>query len=137
MISKIYPRDQIKQYLLIDVIALVFLLYMVLTAPSALGLWAKLGLLTAYLIAFYVALWRRDFYLLVAVLAGVATLTLLGVHLSASMLLFGFVFADLLGRARSKWHITIGIAAIGLMTFIVSRLEADDPLYRALPFFLS
>ncbi|MGG1880092.1 sensor histidine kinase [Paenibacillus cisolokensis] len=134
MISKIYPRDQIKQYLFIDVIALVFLLYMVLTAPSALGLWAKLGLLTAYLIAFYVALWRRDFYLLVAVLAGVATLTLLGVHLSASMLVFGFVFADLLGRARSKWHIAIGIAAIGLMTFIVSRLESDDPFVQGITF---
>lgn len=134
MISKIYPRDQIKQYLLVDVAALVFLFYMVLREPSQLGLWGKSGLLAAYLAAFYTALWHRDRYLLGAVLGGITTLVLLAIYVNPILLVFGFVFADLLGRSRYKRHIVIGIVAIALMTLIVSRYHVDDPFIQHISF---
>jgi two-component system sensor histidine kinase DesK len=118
MINKIYPRDQIKQYLLIDVAAVVFLSYIVLSS-SALGLLEDLFLLLIFLASFYMALWHTDWRLLAACMAGIATLSVLGIYTGPSILLFGFIFADLLGRARSKWHIGIGMVAIALMFFLV------------------
>lgn len=38
MIRRIYPSDQIENYLLIDVIAVVFLFYHMTTEPSPIGI---------------------------------------------------------------------------------------------------
>lgn len=119
MINKIYPRDQIRHYLLIDAAAIVFLSYIVLRSDTALGLWGNIFLLLVFLISFYIGLWHRDWRLLAAVITGIATLVLFGMYVGTPILMFGFIFADLLGRARSKTHIGIGIAAIALMFFLV------------------
>ncbi|MGE7113059.1 sensor histidine kinase [Lysinibacillus sp. NPDC047702] len=44
------------------------------------------------------------------------------------MLVFGFTFADLLGRAKSKWHIAGGILGIAVMFLVVMRLTTDSLL---------
>ncbi|MCG7345974.1 sensor histidine kinase [Sporosarcina sp. ACRSL] len=116
---RIYPKEQMKHYLIIDVISLVFLIFSVLESESVLGLPARLVLLAFFLFSFYIALWHRDGRLLLAVLGGVAILTVFGVLLTPTILLFGFIFADLLGRATSHWHRGIGIAAIGAMFLTV------------------
>lgn len=117
--NKIYPRDQIKHYLLIDTVSIVFLCYMVLRSDTTLGLLGNIFVLLVFLISFYIALWHRDGRLLAAVITGIAALTILGMYVSPTILMFGFIFADLLGRARSKIYIGIGIAAIALMFFLV------------------
>ncbi|WCF08295.1 sensor histidine kinase [Paenibacillus thiaminolyticus] len=119
MIFKIYPRDQIKNYLLIDVIAIVYLFYMVLSSRSNPGLLGSLLLLLSFLVSFYIGLWHRNGYLLAAVLAGLATTALIGMYIDPNLLIFGFIFADLIGRSKSKWHIGIAIAAIALMFILV------------------
>ncbi|WP_374016721.1 sensor histidine kinase [Paenibacillus thiaminolyticus] len=119
MIFKIYPRDQIKNYLLIDVIAIVYLFYMVLSSRSNPGLLGSLLLLLSFLVSFYFGLWHRNGYLLAAVLAGLATTALIGIYIDPNLLIFGCIFADLIGRSKSKWHIGIAIAAIALMFILV------------------
>ncbi|BFH71615.1 MAG: sensor histidine kinase [Paenibacillus dendritiformis] len=126
MIFKIYPREQIKNYLLIDVIAIVYLFYMVLSSSSNPGLLGSLLLLLSFLVSFYFALWLRNGYLLAAVLAGLATTALIGFYIDPHLLLFGFIFADLIGKSKSKWHIGIGVAAIGLMFILVYWERTDD-----------
>ncbi|SES16443.1 two-component system, NarL family, sensor histidine kinase DesK [Gracilibacillus ureilyticus] len=123
--KKIYPRDQIKQYLLIDVISIVFLCYIILREQTVFGLFGNLLLLALFLLSFYIGLWYRDWRLLAASLSGLFVLTLFGVFVSSSILLFGFIFADLIGRARSKWHIGFGIAAIAIMFSIVAWKSSD------------
>ena len=123
---KIYPRDQIKNYLLIDVIAIVYLCYFVLRSPSDLGLLGCLMILSLFLFSFYIALWYRNIYLLVAVISGLGTIATLSILVGPIILLFGFVFADLLGRSKSKWQIGIGTAAIALMYALVARWGISD-----------
>lgn len=129
MIFKIYPRDQIKNYLLLDVIAIVYLFYMVLSSSSNPGLVGSLLLLLSFLVCFYIGLWHRNGYLLAAVLAGIATTALIGMYIDTNLLIFGFIFADLIGRSKSKWHIGIGIAAIALMFILVHWERTDNFLF--------
>ncbi|MBG9734463.1 sensor histidine kinase [Paenibacillus alvei] len=111
---KIYPRDQIKHFLLIDVIAIVYLCYFVLSTRSDLGLLGSLMILSVFLISFYIALWHRNIYLLAAVVSGLGTIAVLSIYIDPNLLMFGFIFADLLGRSKSKWQIGVGTAAIAL-----------------------
>lgn len=116
---KIYPREQMKHYLIVDAISLVFLFYIVLESETVLGLPLRLAMLAIFLLAFYIGLWYRDVRLLLAVLVGIAILTVFGVLIKPTVLLFGFIFADFLGRTTSHLHRGIGIAAIGTMFVIV------------------
>ncbi|CAM3676096.1 sensor histidine kinase [Marinicrinis lubricantis] len=126
MFEKLYPSDQIKNYLLIDVISIIFLCYMALRSSSSLGLTGSLFLLALFLAAFYFALWHRDWRLLSAALIGFSILAVLGIHTDPNVLFFGFLFADLLSRAQSKWHIGIGMLAIALMYLAVIWLRDGD-----------
>lgn len=123
---RIYPRDQMKQFLLIDVIAIVYLCYFVLSTRSDLGLLGCLMILSVFLISFYIALWHRNIYLLAAVLSGLGTIAVLSIFIDPNLLMYGFVFADLLGRSKSKWQIGVGTAAITLMYAIVARWGVSD-----------
>lgn len=123
---KIYPRDQMKQFLLIDVIAIVYLCYFVLSTRSDLGLLGCLMILSLFLISFYIALWHRNIYLLVAVVSGLGTIAVLSIFIDPNLLMFGFIFADLLGRSKSKWQIGVGTAAIALMYAVVARWGVSD-----------
>lgn len=123
---KIYPRDQMKQFLLIDVIAIVYLCYFVLSTRSDLGLLGGLMILSLFLISFYIALWHRNIYLLGAVVSGLGTIAVLSIFIDPNLLMFGFIFADLLGRSKSKWQIGVGTSAIALMYAVVARWGVSD-----------
>lgn len=97
---------------------------MVLSSNSPLPLIAKIIILMLFLIAFYVALWFKDWRLLLASLLGFILIIILGIYEGSTMLLFGFTFADLIGRAEKKWHIAIGMIAVALMFFIVICFES-------------
>ncbi|WP_446936361.1 histidine kinase [Lysinibacillus fusiformis] len=92
---------------------------MVLWSQSALPFIAKLAILFLYLGAFYMALWNRDWKLLLASIIGFLLITILAIYEDIFMLIFGFTFADLLGRAKSKWHIASGILGMAVMFLIV------------------
>lgn len=123
---KLYPRDQIKNYLLIDVILIVFLFYIVLSSDSALSLLNRLLLLLAFLASFYIGLWYRGWYHFIAILAGLATIEVLAMNMSYHLVYYGVIFADLLGRSKSKWQISAGIATIGLMFIFVMWKKIDS-----------
>lgn len=123
---KLYPRDQIKNYLLIDVICIVFLFYIVLSSDSSLSLLNKFFLLLAFLASFYIGLWYRGWYHFIAILAGLTATAVLAMNMSYHLVYFGFIFADLLGRSKSKWQISAGIAAIGLMFIFVIWKKIDS-----------
>ena len=116
---RIYPKEQMKHYLFIDAIALVFLFFIVLDSESEVGIPFRLVLLAIFLVSFYIGLWYRGVRLLLAVLVGLAILTVLAVLTKPTVLLFGFIFADFLGRTTRHWHRGIGIAAIGVMFLTV------------------
>ncbi|KOR76020.1 sensor histidine kinase [Paenibacillus solani] len=132
---KLYPREQIKSYLLIDIILTVFLIYRIFYIDSALGWWGSFGLLLLFLVSFYVGLWQRGGWLLVAVLSGLLSLAVLGIYSGPGILVFSIIQADLLGRAKSKIHIAIGSIAIAisyLLVFLIRReplLENPNTIY--------
>lgn len=127
LVIKIYPREQIKHYLIIDAASVIFLFALVLGSHS-LPLAMKITVLLLYLIAFYIALWHRDWRLLTASLVVFVLITLLSIIVDPFMLIFGFTFADLLGRAKSKWHIACGIVAIAVMFLTVLYMTTDSLL---------
>jgi len=129
MFHKLYPKDQIKNYLLIDIVLTVFLFYRVLSSETAPGLWGSLLLLLLFLVSFYIALWRRGGWLLAAVLSGQGTLTVLGIFIGPGILLFGILFADLLGKSKAKGQIAIGSAAIALSYLLVFIIR-QEPLLK-------
>lgn len=98
---------------------------MVLGSNSQLPLLAKIIILLLFLVAFYIALWFKDWRLLVASLIGFTLIIILGIYEGSSMLIFGFTFADLIGRAKTKWHIAVGMMAIALMFLIVILFESE------------
>ncbi|WP_313893346.1 sensor histidine kinase [Psychrobacillus sp.] len=123
---KIYPREQAKQYLIIDVITIIFFITMVLSSNSDLSLLSKIVLIVLILISFYIALWYRDWRLLIASLLGFSLLTIVSIFEGAIMLTFGFLFADLVGRARVKWHIGLAMIVIALMFVVVLWFETGQ-----------
>ena len=123
MINKIYPRDQIRKYLLIDTFAVFILTYIVFISESSASIIVKLLLLFLFYCSFYLSLWFRDWRLLVATILGCVTLTLLTIYMEYSFLYFGFIFAELLGRAKSKIHIGVGMLAIAAMFIFVQWYE--------------
>jgi len=99
---------------------------MVLWSHSVLPFTAKIVILALYLVAFYMALWNRDWKLLIASLVGFLLITILAIYEDIFMLIFGFTFADLLGRAKSKWHIASGILGIAAMFLIILWATANS-----------
>ncbi|OZI13207.1 sensor histidine kinase [Bacillaceae bacterium SAS-127] len=128
MRNKIYPSDQMEKYLLIDVIAIVFLFYHMVTVESMIGLTGNLLLFIVFLFAFYIGLWHRDGRLLGACLLGFMVLGILSVLIDSWLLLYGMIFADLLGRSYLKRHLVIGIIAIVGVFFTVHGVVDDNPI---------
>lgn len=126
---KLYPADQLQRYLLIDIIVCILLFYQVLTAEGPFGFFGDLLLLGLFLILFYMGLWYRDWRLLLAVLGGCAFMAVLGIFYNEILLLFGIIFADFLGRARSKLYIFIGMIGF-IVTYMVTNFYVhEDSLY--------
>ncbi|QED49342.1 sensor histidine kinase [Cytobacillus dafuensis] len=127
MLKKLYPTDQIQKYLLIDVIAVVFLIYKVSITDGVIELPWLLLLVVLYLLCFYVCLWHRDWRLPAASFVGCIVLVLLAVYVDKWIILYGFIFADLLGRARRKVYIAFGIIGIAAMHVLVSLITEGSP----------
>lgn len=127
MLKKLYPLDQIQKYLLIDVIAIVILIYKVSITNGAIGYPGQFLLVVLYLISFYICLWHKDWRLSAASFAGCLILMLLAVYVDKWILLFGFIFADLLGRAERKLDLGIGIIGIAVMYILFGLLAAESP----------
>lgn len=123
MINKIYPRDQIRKYLLIDTFAVVIITYLVLISESTTSIIIKLLLLILFYCSFYLSLWFRDWRLLTATILGCTSLSLLTIYTDYAFVFFGFIFAELLGRAKTKIHIGVGMLAIAAMIFFVQWYE--------------
>ncbi|MEG0383573.1 MAG: sensor histidine kinase [Solibacillus sp.] len=83
-------------------------------------------ILSLLLVAFYFALWYRDWRLHLATLVGLLLIAIIAVYEGSVMLTFGFMFADSIGRARLKWHIASAMVAIVLMFIIVLWIESGE-----------
>lgn len=127
MKRQLYPADQIETYLFIDLVAFVFLIYHVFTADSPIGLPGSLLLLSLFLGAFYVGLWYRDWRLTAASLFGCGVLSIIAIFYNEFLLLYGIIFADLLGRARRKIHMMIGMCGFVAMYLVTHAHLYGDP----------
>ena len=130
MLKKIYPVDQVEKYLLIDLIAGTYLLYRVLLSDSSIHFVFKLLLLILFLGTYYICLWHRDERLVLGSIVGCMTLVALSLYIDEWILLYGFVYADLLGRASRKWMIGTGMLGILGMFLIFDWLKIGDPFAR-------
>ena len=112
MIQKLYPKDQIEKYLLIDVVTIAIFTYLVFVKYNTFGFFGSFVLYAMFLGAFYVNLWYRDWRLLFSSFVAFGVLTVLGIFYHHGLLTFAFLQADLLGRSRSKKMIGIGMLGI-------------------------
>lgn len=119
MLKKMYPADQIEKYLILDVFAVSFLIYQVFIVNSSVHLVLKVIVFPLLLVSHYAGLWYRDWRLLMASLAGTSLLVALAIYIDSWVLMYGFVFADLLGRANRKAVMITGMAGI-VAAFIVN-----------------
>lgn len=135
MIHKIYPPDQMEKYMLIDVIALLFLVYR-LFMDSSIHLLEKLIFIALYLFAYYISLWHRDWRLLAGSVAGCLLLAFMSMKAGVWILLYGFIFAHLLGRAERNGHIAAGMAGIALMFILHGWMHEGSLKAVFAPFYL-
>lgn len=127
MWRRIYPRDQIEKYLIIDMLVVIAFIYHVFIMNHSLPPAGKAAAFLLYLASFYVGLWYRDWRLLAASLVWCALFAVLGLYIDYLMLLYGFVFADLLGRTKRMWVMVGGMAGIVTMYVVHSWLDAGSP----------
>jgi len=119
-LSRLYPPGQMKRYLLIDIIVCVFLFYHVLRAGSPVGPAGTFGLLALYLLLFYLGLWSRNWRLVLVVAAGCGLMAVFAVYYNLWIILFATVFADFLGRVRTRLQLAAGMAAFVAMYAVVN-----------------
>lgn len=126
---RLYPENQLRRYLLVDIILCVFLFYQVLTADSSVGLFGTFLLLALFLILFYMGLWFRGWRLLAAVVAGCGLMAVFAVFYKPWILLFAVAFADFLGRVRSREQLAAGLAAFVAMYLVTSYVVYRDAFH--------
>lgn len=127
MLKKMYPADQIEKYLIIDAFAVTFLIYQVFIVNGSVNLAMKLTFILLLLGSHYAGLWYRDWRLLMACLAGSSLLAALAINVDSWILMYGFVFADLLGRANRKAIMITGMAGIAAMFVLFGWLDEGSP----------
>lgn len=86
----------------------------------------KLIFLLMIVSSFYISLWHKDWRLLCAVMVGYSSLIVLSFFEGSVIITFGFLFADLLGRAKFKLHIGLGIVGIASLFFLFLWKEQLD-----------
>lgn len=128
MFKKWYPADQIEKYFLIDVFAIMLLIYQVFIVHGTVNLVMKLMLVLPLLVFHYVGLWYRDWRLLTVSLAGCSLLVVLGIYVTSAILMYGFIFADLLGRANRKATMITGMGGIVAMFILFGWIDQGNPL---------
>jgi two-component system sensor histidine kinase DesK len=127
MLKKWYPADQIEKYFIIDAFAVSFLIYQVFIVNGSVNLTLKVILFPLLLVSHYAGLWYRDWRLLIASLAGCALLVMLAINVDIWILMYGFVFADLLGRANRKAIMVKGMAGIAAMFVLYGWINEGSP----------
>lgn len=113
MLHNIYPKDQIDRYLLLDLIAVVYLAYHLFIASHPFGFLWSFVLFILFLATYYFCLWYRDWRLLFSAILGLALVLILSMYYDPALLVLAFVQTDLIGRSRSKW--SIGIVMLSLV----------------------
>lgn len=126
---KLYPENQIRRYLVIDIVVCVFMFYKVLTAESPVGRFGTLPMLALFLALYYMGLWHRGLKLLLVVLAGCGLMTAFAILHDEWILLFAAVFADFLGRVRVRSHLALGLTAFFAMYAVSSYGVYGDALH--------
>lgn len=126
--KKWYPADQIEKYFLIDVFAITLLISQIFIVHGTVNLVLKLILTIPLLVSHYVGLWYRDWRLLAASLIGSLILVALGIYVTSGLLMYGFIFADLLGRANRKATMITGMAGIAAMFILFGWVGQGNPL---------
>ncbi|WP_059041955.1 sensor histidine kinase [Paenibacillus rubinfantis] len=136
MLRKLYPADQIEKFLLLDVIILVFLIYRVWVLDVPYPILVKIGFLLLFLAAYYICLWQRRWLLLLGSYVGFLLILALSVYEGMGALLYGFVFADLLGRADRKRVIGFGMVGIAAMFLMAGWIHEGEPagVFRTVSF---
>ncbi|MGF7047359.1 two-component system sensor histidine kinase DesK [Paenibacillus sp. DS2015] len=132
-LKKIYPADQIEKYLFIDIIAVIFLIYRVVISDWAIHFTVKLLVIGLFVGCYYIGLWYRDWRLLLSSLAGCLLIVALSMYVDNWLLIYGFVFANLLGRAYQKWIISVGMAGIIVMFLVFCWINEGSPLSMFAP----
>jgi len=127
LLRKLYPIDQIEKFLLIDVFAIMVLFYNLFFEQDSIALGTKLLLFSFFFVSYYIGLWYRDWRMLLASLSGFSSLLILGLYAGNWALVYGFVFADLLGRAHRKPVMIAGMAGNIAMFVLFSWIEAGSP----------
>jgi two-component system sensor histidine kinase DesK len=126
---RLYPEDQIRRYLIVDITVCVFMFYKALTADSRVGLPVTLHMLALFLALYYMGLWLRGPRLLPVVLAGCGLMAAFAILHEEWLLLFAAVFADFLGRVRSRPHLAAGLSAFVAMYPAASYGVHGDALH--------
>lgn len=128
LLGRLYPEDQIAKYFIIDAFAIAYLFYQVFLADGSSDLVVRIILFLLLLVCHYIALWYRDWRLLAASLAGCALLVALTMHVTDWMILvYGFVFADLLGRATRRSVMATGMVGIAAMYVLHGWIMEGNP----------
>lgn len=125
--KKIYPLDHIEKYLMIDVLVIIVLVFNVFFEKDTIHWGIKAGFLLLFLASYYVGLWYRNWRLLVASLVGFSLLLAFGIYSGNWVILYGFVFADLLGRAHRMAIMIAGMAGIIAMFVLFSWIDTGNP----------
>jgi len=126
---RLYPENQLRRYLILDIILFVFLFYQTLTTDSSLGLFGTFLLLALFLVLFYMGLWFRGWRLLTVVVAGCGLMAVFAVCYKPWLLLFAVAFADFLGRVRSREQLAAGLAAFAAMYLVTSYVVYQDAFH--------
>ena len=126
---RLYPENQLRRYLILDIILCVFLFYQTLTTDSSLGLFGTFLLLALFLVLFYMGLWFRGWRLLTVVVAGCGLMAVFAVCYKPWLLLFAVAFADFLGRVRSREQLAAGLAAFAAMYLVTSYVVYRDAFH--------
>lgn len=136
MFRKIYPPDQIQNYLLIDLWVMILFLYNVLFKSETDSVLLKLFLAGLFLVAYFFGLWLRDLRVLIPVIVGFSVIAFAAHLINYPILLFGIIFCDFLGRAERKIYIPVGIASIFIIFLLFISFKGGIVFIRAHPFLL-
>lgn len=125
--KKKYPLDHIEKYLIIDVFSIIVLVFKVFLEKDTIHWGIKVGFLVLFLASYYVGLWYRDWRLLATSLVGFSLLLTFGIYAGNWVILYGFLFADLLGRAHRMTIMIAGMAGIITMFVLFSWIDTGSP----------
>lgn len=137
---KIYPKNQVKNYLMIDVFLLVFFVYRLSVKETAFNSFAMWSLFALFVFCFYICLWYCDWRLVIANYVGYTSLLILAIYVDVWLLLYGFMLTDLLGRAQRRMYLFIGVIGVLLMYGAFNGIQTGNIFHfvpsMLLPFFI-